>query len=279
MTHPGNLANPWGHLSATAPGKTTLEPAVVADSTEVGRGSVNRRTFLSVAAGSVALTVTAPTTGGALAAAPLTASGLAVADAYSLPKLPYAYDALEPFIDAKTMEIHHTKHHQAYINNANKVLADHGKLAVWTPEQLVQSLDQVPEAVRTTLRNNAGGHVNHALFWEIMAPGKGGKPAGKLGEAINATFGSFENLQTAFNQAATTRFGSGWAWLVLGDQGLEVSSTANQDSPLMDGKTPLLGLDVWEHAYYLHYQNRRADYINAWWNVVNWDAVAQRFHG
>ena len=199
------------------------------------------------------------------------------ADAYSLPKLAYDYNALEPFIDAKTMEIHHTKHHQAYINNANKVLADHAELAKLTPEKLVQSLDQVPEAVRTTLRNNAGGHVNHTLFWEVMAPGKGGKPQGKLMEAIQRTFEGFENFQTAFNQAATTRFGSGWAWLVKSDKGLEVTSTANQDSPLMDGKTPLLGLDVWEHAYYLHYQNRRVDYITAWWNVVNWDAVAKRF--
>jgi Fe-Mn family superoxide dismutase len=205
--------------------------------------------------------------------------GSSAAEAYSLPKLAYAYDALEPYIDAQTMEIHHSKHHQAYINNANKVLAEHPAMAAWSPEKLVQSLDQVPEGIRTALRNNAGGHVNHTLFWEIMAPGKGGKPSGKFGEAIQATFGSFENLQTTFNQAATTRFGSGWAWLVISGQGFEVISTANQDSPLMEGKTPLLGLDVWEHAYYLHYQNRRADYIKAWWNVVNWDAVAKRFPG
>lgn len=200
-----------------------------------------------------------------------------IADAYALPKLPYAYNALEPFIDAKTMEIHHTKHHQAYITNANKVLAEHAELSKLSPEELVQSLSDVPEAVRGTLRNNAGGHVNHTLFWEIMAPGKGGKPQGALMEAIQSTFGSFENFQTAFNQAATTRFGSGWAWLVKSEKGLEVTSTPNQDSPLMDGQTPLLGLDVWEHAYYLHYQNRRADYITAWWNVVNWDAVTKRF--
>ncbi|MBL8854234.1 MAG: superoxide dismutase [Planctomycetaceae bacterium] len=233
--------------------------------------SVDRRKFLVAATGAVGAVA-------ALSNSSAFGSGFtSVADAYTLPKLAYDYNALEPFIDAKTMEIHHTKHHQAYINNANKVLAEHAELAKLTPEKLVQSLDQVPEAVRTTLRNNAGGHVNHTLFWEVMAPGKGGKPQGKLMEAIQSTFESFENFQTAFNQAATTRFGSGWAWLVKSDKGLEVTSTANQDSPLMDGKTPLLGLDVWEHAYYLHYQNRRVDYITAWWNVVNWDAVAKRF--
>ncbi|MBL8888858.1 MAG: superoxide dismutase [Planctomycetaceae bacterium] len=236
--------------------------------------ALHRRQFLAGTAGAVVTAGAATCLPGTLLQA---AEFAVVADAYALPKLSYAYDALEPFIDAKTMEIHHTKHHQAYITNANKALAEHAELAKWSPEKLVQSLSEVPEAIRTTLRNNAGGHVNHTLFWEIMSPGKGGKPQGALMEAIQSTFGSFENFQTAFNQAATTRFGSGWAWLVKGEKGLEVTSTPNQDSPLMDGKTPLLGLDVWEHAYYLHYQNRRADYINAWWNVVNWDAVSKRF--
>jgi superoxide dismutase, Fe-Mn family len=232
---------------------------------------VDRRKFLVAATGAVGIAA------GFSSSLAFGLDGQPIADAYTLPKLAYDYNALEPFIDAQTMEIHHTKHHQAYITNANKVLADHAELAKLSPEKLVQSLDQVPEAVRTTLRNNAGGHVNHTLFWEIMAPGKGGKPQGKLMEAIQSKFESFENFQTAFNQAATTRFGSGWAWLVKSEKGLEVTSTANQDSPLMDGKTPLLGLDVWEHAYYLNYQNRRVDYITAWWNVVNWDAVAKRF--
>lgn len=197
--------------------------------------------------------------------------------AYTLPALPYAYNALEPHIDARTMEIHHTKHHQAYINNVNKALEAHPELAAKSVEDLVAGLASVPEAIRTAVRNNGGGHANHALFWTVLAPNAGGNPSGELGEAINATFGSFENLQTQFNAAAATRFGSGWAWLSVDGGKLVVESTANQDSPLSEGRTPILGLDVWEHAYYLNYQNRRPDYVTAFWSVVNWAEVAKRF--
>ena len=197
--------------------------------------------------------------------------------AFTLPALPYAYDALEPHIDARTMEIHHTKHHQAYINNVNKALEGHADLAAKSVEDLMCGLASVPEAIRTAVRNNGGGHANHSLFWTIMGPGAGGAPSGELGAAIEATFGSFENFQTQFNAAATTRFGSGWAWLSVDGGKLVVESTANQDTPLSEGRTPILGLDVWEHAYYLNYQNRRPDYIGAFWNVVKWDAIAERF--
>ncbi len=197
--------------------------------------------------------------------------------AFTLPALPYAYDALEPHIDARTMEIHHTKHHQAYINNVNKALEGHADLAAKSVEDLMRGLASVPEAIRTAVRNNGGGHANHSLFWTIMGPGAGGTPSGELGAAIEATFGSFENFQTQFNAAATTRFGSGWAWLSVDGGKLVVESTANQDTPLSEGRTPILGLDVWEHAYYLNYQNRRPDYIGAFWNVVKWDAIAERF--
>lgn len=204
--------------------------------------------------------------------------------AYELPKLPYAYDALVPHIDAKTMEIHHGKHHQAYITNANNVLKDHAELAALSVNALIADLSKVPDAVRGALRNNAGGHSNHAFFWTILGAGKGGAPKGKLADAINATFGSFDAFKAEFGKAATTRFGSGWAWLVVGaDKKLAVGSTANQDSPLMgkavagiEGK-PVIGLDVWEHAYYLNYQNRRPDYIAAFWNVVNWDAAEANY--
>ncbi len=204
--------------------------------------------------------------------------------AYELPKLPYAYDALVPHIDAKTMEIHHGKHHQAYITNANNVLKDHAELAALSVNALIADLSKVPDAVRGALRNNAGGHSNHAFFWTILGAGKGGTPKGKLADAINATFGSFDAFKAEFGKAATTRFGSGWAWLVVGaDKKLSVGSTANQDSPLMgkavagiEGK-PVIGLDVWEHAYYLNYQNRRPDYIAAFWNVVNWDAAEANY--
>jgi superoxide dismutase, Fe-Mn family len=191
---------------------------------------------------------------------------------YTLPALPYAYNALEPHIDARTMEIHHTKHHQAYINNVNNAIKDtpFDNLPV---EKLIADLSKVPENIRTVVRNNGGGHANHSLFWTIMGPNAGGTPSGELGAAINGTFGSFDNFKTEFTKAATTRFGSGWAWLTLSGGKLAVESTANQDSPIMDGKKPLLGLDVWEHAYYLKYQNRRPDYITAWWNVVNWAEV------
>lgn len=204
--------------------------------------------------------------------------------AYELPKLPYAYDALVPHIDAKTMEIHHTKHHQAYITNANNLLKDHAELAALEVNTLIKDLSKVPEAIRGGVRNNAGGHSNHSFFWKILGPGKGGAPKGKLAAAIDAELGGFAKLKEDFGKAATTRFGSGWAWLVVGSDGkLAVGSTANQDSPLMgkavagfEGK-PVVGLDVWEHAYYLNYQNRRPDYITAFWNVVDWDAAETNY--
>ncbi len=196
--------------------------------------------------------------------------------AYTLPSLPYAYDALEPHIDARTMEIHHTKHHQAYINKVNDAIAG----TEWeskTVEELVASLDQVPESIRTAVRNHGGGHANHSLFWTIMKPDGGGTPSGELASAIDAAFGSFDDFRKHFSTAAATRFGSGWAWLTVDGGKLIVESTANQDSPLSAGRTPILGIDVWEHAYYLKYQNRRPEYIDAFWNVINWDEVARRF--
>ena len=203
--------------------------------------------------------------------------------AYTLPSLPYAYDALEPHIDARTMEIHHTKHHLAYITNVNAAIAG-TELESKSAEELVAELDAVPANIKTAVRNHGGGHANHSLFWTVMGPNAGGQPTGDLSAAINADLGGLEAFRTAFNDAAAKRFGSGWAWLVVGSNGkLEVGSTANQDSPLM-GKataglagTPILGLDVWEHAYYLKYQNRRPDYIAAFWNVINWSVVAERF--
>jgi len=197
--------------------------------------------------------------------------------AHELPPLPYAFDALEPHIDAQTMQIHHDKHHAGYVNNLNKALDGHADLQGKSVEELLKGINQVPENIRTAVRNNGGGHANHTMFWAIMGPGAGGAPTGALGEAIASTFGGFDKFKELFNQAAATRFGSGWAWLVEAGGKLAVESTANQDSPIMDGKKPIMGLDVWEHAYYLKYQNRRPDYINAWWNVVNWAAVAKRF--
>ena len=198
--------------------------------------------------------------------------------AHTLPKLPYDYNALEPHIDAQTMEIHHTKHHQTYITNLNKALEGKSALEAKTIEQLISDLNSVPEDVRTAVRNNGGGHANHSLFWTILGPKKGGKPMGDLEKAITKEFGSFEAFKEKFENAAKTRFGSGWAWLSLDKNGkLEVSSSPNQDNPLMEGKKPIVGLGVWEHAYYLKYQNRRPDYISAFWNVVNWDAVAQNY--
>ena len=197
---------------------------------------------------------------------------------YSLPPLPYDFGALEPSIDAKTMEIHHDKHHQAYINNLNAALKDHPEHQGKTIEDLISNLDALPEGIRTAVRNNGGGHANHSLFWQIMKPGGGGEPAGALGQAITSELGGFSAFKEAFTKAATTRFGSGWAWLVKGKDGkLAVTSTPNQDSPLMEGQAPLLGLDVWEHAYYLNYQNRRPDYIKAWWDTINWEEVGRRF--
>ena len=197
--------------------------------------------------------------------------------AVELPKLSYAYDALEPYIDARTMEIHHTKHHQAYITNLNAAVDKTPELKGMALEQMLSDLKAVPEAVRTVVRNHGGGTYNHNLFWEIMGPAKGGTPSADLAKGLNAAFGSFEAFKEEFTKAANGRFGSGWAWLVKMGSGLSVVSTANQDNPLSDGLTPILGIDVWEHAYYLNYQNRRADYVNAWWNVVNWDAVAGKF--
>ncbi len=197
--------------------------------------------------------------------------------AYSLPSLPYAYDALEPHIDARTMEIHHTKHHQAYTTNLNVALEGH-EMMDKPIEEVLSALSSLPEAVRQAVINNGGGFANHNLFWAVLSPNGGGSPAGTLAEAIDSTFGSFDTFKEQFNKAAATRFGSGWAWLVVDGNGkLSVISTANQDSPYMTGLTPLLGLDVWEHAYYLHYQNRRPDYIGAFWNVVNWDQVQKNF--
>jgi superoxide dismutase, Fe-Mn family len=198
--------------------------------------------------------------------------------AFELPPLPYPSNALEPHIDARTMEIHHDKHHAGYTNNLNKALDGHPDLQSKSIEALLASLDSVPEAIRTAVRNNGGGFANHSLFWQVMGPNKGGEPGGDLAAAINKAFGSFAAFKEKFSGAASTRFGSGWAWLVAEKGGaLSVTSTPNQDTPLMEGKTPILGLDVWEHAYYLNYQNRRPDYIAAWWNVVNWDEVAKRY--
>jgi len=193
--------------------------------------------------------------------------------AYELPSLDYAYDALEPHIDARTMEIHHTKHHQTYITNVNNALEGHAELAAKSVEDLISNLDAVPESIRGAVRNNGGGHANHSLFWKVLGPNGGGDPVGKLGEAISSELGGLEALKADFKKAGLTRFGSGWAWICVRDGKLCVCSTPNQDSPLMDGGKPVLGLDVWEHAYYLNYQNRRPDYIDAFWNVVNWEAA------
>jgi superoxide dismutase, Fe-Mn family len=198
--------------------------------------------------------------------------------AYELPPLPYPFDALEPHIDAKTMEIHHDKHHQAYITNANNALKDYPQLAAKPVEELIADLSAVPEAIRTAVRNNAGGHANHSFFWLILGPNAGGSPKGRLADAITSTFGSFDQFKEKFQAAGAGRFGSGWAWLVINKAGsLEISSTPNQDSPIMDGLKPVFGVDVWEHAYYLKYQNRRPDYLKAVWNVINWDAVGEHF--
>lgn len=195
---------------------------------------------------------------------------------FKLPDLGYAFDALEPYIDAKTMEIHHDKHHGAYVEKLNAALEGHGDLQSDTIEEILANLNKVPEDIRMAVRNNGGGHANHTLFWEIMEPGGAKEPAGKLAEAINSAFGSFNDFKAKLAEAGTTRFGSGWAWLVKNSDKLEIYSTANQDSPLSEDKTPILGLDVWEHAYYLKYQNKRPGYIEAWWNVVNWDVVSSR---
>lgn len=196
---------------------------------------------------------------------------------HELPNLPYAYDALEPHFDKETMNIHHTKHHNTYITNLNAALEGHVELADKSVEELVANLNEVPEAIRTAVRNNGGGHANHTFFWTILSPNGGGQPVGELATAIEAKFGSFDAFKEEFAKAGATRFGSGWAWLVVNNGELEVTSTPNQDSPLTEGKTPVVGLDVWEHAYYLNYQNRRPDYIGAFWNVVDWNAAEKRY--
>ncbi len=198
--------------------------------------------------------------------------------AFELPPLPYDYSALEPHIDTQTMQLHHDKHHQAYITNLNNALQGQSQLASFSGEDLLRRINEVPESIRIAVRNNGGGHVNHTMFWQIMKPNGGGEPTGDLASAIQHAFGSFDQFKAAFNDAGLKRFGSGWTWLVLNPNGqLQVISTANQDSPLLDGLYPVMGNDVWEHAYYLKYQNRRADYLNAWWNVVNWDEIARRY--
>jgi Fe-Mn family superoxide dismutase len=198
--------------------------------------------------------------------------------AFTLPPLPYGYDALEPNIDARTMEIHHTKHHQGYVNNLNAAIEKAPELANKSLEELLKNLSAVPEKVRTAVRNNAGGHWNHSLFWTIMAPNGGGEPTGDVADAIKQAFGDFTKFKEQFNTAASGRFGSGWAWLVTDPKGaLSIESTPNQDNPVMDGRFPILGVDVWEHAYYLKYQNRRADYLSAWWNTMNWGEVGKKF--
>jgi Fe-Mn family superoxide dismutase len=208
----------------------------------------------------------------------VSSAGAAEASEFTLPKLPYAVDALEPHIDARTMEIHHDKHHQAYIDNLNKAVAENAELRGKRAVTLLQEIGQVPEAVRQAVINSAGGHVNHTMFWQMMAPGAGGPPKGDVARAIDNTFGTFDQCKTQMSDAAMKRFGSGWAWLIVEPTNqLKVISTANQDSPFMAGQKPILGIDVWEHAYYLKYQNKRADYVAAWWNVVNWDYVNELY--
>jgi Fe-Mn family superoxide dismutase len=198
--------------------------------------------------------------------------------AYELPPLPYDYNALEPYIDEETMHLHHDKHHQAYVNNLNAAVQGQEQFASMPVEELIQHINELPQNIRTAVQNNGGGHANHSMYWQIMKPNGGGQPSGELADAINSTFGSFDQFKAAFNDAGTKRFGSGWAWLVMDQNGnLQVTSSANQDSPLMQGLFPIMGNDVWEHAYYLKYQNRRPDYLNAWWNVVNWDEIEKRY--
>lgn len=235
---------------------------------------INRREFLSIAATGLAATALSQTWLPSVARA---AEKEAVG--YTLPKLPYAYDALMPHIDTETMQIHHDKHHAAYVANLNKAVQAHPDLLQKDPVELLAAPDSLPADVKQTIINNGGGHVNHTMFWLMMKPAGGGTPTKELAGAIDSTFGTFEKFQAEFSEAAIKRFGSGWAWLVSGTDGkLEVLSTANQDSPISTGKTPILGIDVWEHAYYLKYQNRRPEYMKAWWNVVNWDYACERFN-
>ncbi|MBM7542396.1 superoxide dismutase [Amphibacillus cookii] len=196
---------------------------------------------------------------------------------FELPELPYAYDALEPHIDKETMNIHHTKHHNTYVTKLNAALEGYSELQTLTVEELLNDLSKLPADIRTAVRNNGGGHANHSLFWTLLSPNGGGNPSGELADAITAKFGDFESFKEEFAAAATGRFGSGWAWLVINNGELEITSTPNQDTPISEGKTPILGLDVWEHAYYLKYQNKRPDYISAFWNVVDWNKVAELY--
>lgn len=240
--------------------------------TQPRQNDVDRRDFFrlsgtALVAGSVAATIGSATA---------LAQTQAAAASYTLPALPYGFDALEPVIDEQTMRIHHGKHHQGYVNNLNAAIAEHADLQGKPLSTLLAQLDRVPESIRTAVRNNGGGHANHTLFWQVMrAPQEQNAPSGRLAQSIESTFGSLDKFQEQFAAAAGSRFGSGWAWLVADNGKLTITSTPNQDTPLMEGKTPILGVDVWEHAYYLHYQNRRADYVKAWWKVVNWDQVAK----
>jgi Fe-Mn family superoxide dismutase len=239
------------------------------------RSAQNRRTFLGQSAATLAV---AGAGASLLAPQGATAQSATSTGQHKLPKLPYAFDALEPHIDARTMEIHYTKHHQGYVDKLNAALANHPDLAKLPAEELIRKLDAIPEDIRTAVQNNGGGHVNHTFFWQIMSPDGGGEPQGELAEAIKQKFNTVIAFKEAFANAAATRFGSGWAWLVKNGAGsLEVTSTANQDNPLSQGKTPIIGVDVWEHAYYLKYQNKRPDYVAAWWNTVNWDQAAKNY--
>jgi len=235
---------------------------------------ITRRQAIKTTAIIAAAAATAP---GAIAQTPPTATVAAAGGPFTLPPLPYAFDALEPHIDARTMEIHHDKHHAAYVSNLNKALSDLPDLAKNSVDGLLRNLNSVPEKIRTAFRNNGGGHYNHSLFWQMMKKDGGGEPKGDLAKAIDKAFGSFSALKDGLAKAALGQFGSGWAWLALDGKALKIEATPNQDTPLSQGRQVLLGLDVWEHAYYLKYQNKRADYIAAWWNVVNWDFVAERF--
>jgi Fe-Mn family superoxide dismutase len=244
------------------------------DYSAVDRRGFFTRSAVSAAAASAAATLLSAARVGAQPAAATVAKG-----PYTLPKLSYAYDALEPHIDGRTMEIHHDKHHQAYIDKLNAAVAKHPELGQKPVEQLLRDLNAIPEDIRKDIQNQGGGHANHTFFWKIMGPKGSGQPKGELAQAIDKKFGGFDKLQAQFADAAAKRFGSGWAWLVSGKDGLEVTSTANQDSPLSIGQTPIIGIDVWEHAYYLKYQNKRPDYVKAWWSVVNWDQAAENFAG
>lgn len=242
--------------------------------------TTSRRSFLAGAAAVVAAAWAVPVIGQTTTSSEAAKSGTTPeGGAFKLPPLPYAYDALEPHIDVQTMHIHHDKHHQGYVDKLNAAVAKESSLAGKSVEDLLRNIDSVPEAIRTDVRNNGGGHANHTMFWEIMTPGGAKEPTGELADAIKAAFTDFDGFKKAFEEAGAKRFGSGWAWLVKpkGQSKLEVISTANQDSPLLEGHEPIMGNDVWEHAYYLKYQNKRPDYLKAWWNVVNWDKVAERY--